>query len=130
MSRCFALPHTFSDCLAAPLNGMGKMLLPDFCNRHSIRAPIYRSILEPAACAAETASAMHLEREPQGHAEHGVGPPCGNPAPSLEALDGASKASADKAHSPPKQGGTELRLAAALPGRGVISRDQGRPFDL
>jgi hypothetical protein len=40
------------------------MCLTDLCNRHSIRAPEIRSTPEPAACAAVTASAMNIKREP------------------------------------------------------------------
>lgn len=45
--------------LSAHLGCAGKMRLTDICNRRSIRAPVIRSIPEPAARAAMTASAMH-----------------------------------------------------------------------
>jgi len=87
------LPCALLDRLAAHLDHAWKMRLTDVCNRHSIRAPVNRSTLEPAALAAMTTSAMRPEREPRCHPDGGVGPPCGNPAPSRAALDGAPPAS-------------------------------------
>jgi len=91
-SRRAALPCALLARLAAHLDSKGKMLLTDICNRHSIRAPEYRSTPEPAALAAMTASMMSQEREPLCHPEHGVRPPFGNPTPGGAALDGASPA--------------------------------------
>jgi hypothetical protein len=64
-SRRAALPCALLARLAAHLERTGKMLLTDLCNRHSIRAPVYRPIPAPAACAAKSASEMSPEREPR-----------------------------------------------------------------
>lgn len=53
--RC-VLPRAFSVCLSAPLDRARKMLLADFCNRLTTRAPVDRVIPERGACASPTAA--------------------------------------------------------------------------
>jgi len=59
-TRHAALPDFVLMRLAAHLDHAGEMPLTDFCNRHPTRAPDDRSTLEPAACAAATASTQRL----------------------------------------------------------------------
>jgi hypothetical protein len=97
--RRIALPCALLMCLAAHLDSAGKMPLTNFCNRHfRPEHPIVdRLTPKPAAlAAAATASSRHaLSRlGPSTQGEHGVGPPCGNPAPGRTTLDGAAPASA------------------------------------
>jgi len=55
-----ALSRAASVCLSAPLRGAKKMLLTDFCNRLTIRAPVNRSITERTTCVALTPQALPL----------------------------------------------------------------------
>lgn len=71
------LPRASSVCLSAPLDRVRKMLLADFCNRLTTRAPVDRLIPERVAFASPTAFAF--ERELVG--DRGASPPCGDPAP-------------------------------------------------
>jgi len=50
------LPRAFSVCLSAPLDRVRKMLLADFCNRLTTRAPVDRVIPERVAFASPTAA--------------------------------------------------------------------------
>jgi len=76
MSRRSVLSARPSVCLSAPLGACGKMLLTDFCNRHTTRAHANRSTPGHAAFAASTA------RTPaQTGILRGARPPCGDPTP-------------------------------------------------
>jgi hypothetical protein len=55
-----ALSRAASVCLSAPLRSAKKMLLTDFCNRLTIRAPVNRSITERTTCVALTPQALPL----------------------------------------------------------------------
>jgi hypothetical protein len=55
-----ALSRAASVCLSAPLRSAKKMLLTDFCNRLTIRAPVNRSITERTTYVALTPQALPL----------------------------------------------------------------------
>jgi hypothetical protein len=83
----------------SPRWNSGKMLLTDFCNRRTTRAPEDCSITERAAFAAPTPRCLPPDRcEGRGPTSirwlspRGAGPPCGNPTPVGLTLDGAGPA--------------------------------------
>jgi hypothetical protein len=79
------LPRAFSVCLSAPLDDARKMLLADFCNRLTTRAPVDRVIPERVACASPTAAATRAEARWQPRRQ----PAFRRPSPRWSALDGA-----------------------------------------
>jgi len=100
MSNRAGLPLAAVARLAAHLESSErKMLLSDFCNRHTTRAPVDRPIPGHEAFAV-------TDRQPRATASHpcgwssalirgaGAELPCGNAAPGRCALDGAHRASA------------------------------------
>lgn len=79
------LPRAFSVCLSAPLDGVRKMLLADFCNRLTTRAPVDRLIPERGACASPTAATRRAETRERLRRQ----PVFRRPGPRWSALDGA-----------------------------------------
>jgi hypothetical protein len=95
------LPRASSVCLAAPLDGVRKMLLADFCNRLTTRAPVDRPIPERVACASPTAATRRAETREQLRRQ----PAFRRPGPRWSALDGAvpSFGSFDHSRSTPRR---------------------------
>lgn len=122
------LPRAFSVCLSAPLDGVRKMLLADFCNRLTTRAPVDRLIPERGACASPTAATRRAETRERLRRQ----PVFRRPGPRWSALDGAvpSFGIFDHSRSLPvaERWGVERRADTQWwlpPRRGVVDRVPG-----
>lgn len=119
MSRRPVLSTRTSVRLAAPFGTCSKMLLTDFCNRLTTRAPVDRSIPERAAFTAPTAKTSAQTGIPRG-----AGPPFGDPTP------GETRLTARPRLRPCRPEPRRAELFSSfeeheLPGRGVFNRVPG-----
>lgn len=122
---CYSNPSKRN--LAASSDLLDKMLLTDFCNRLTTRAPALCSASGCRAFASTNPLRASLRLVCLSNSrEGGTGLPCGKPAPNGYAIDAAHRASTSTSHSPlPFLGKCRAPLRAMLPLPGVIGPGQG-----